>query len=283
MIPATFEYIKATSTSHALDLLAEHGDEAKLLAGGHSLIPIMKLRMNNPEVVIDISKALSNDFSFHDKYILIGAGATHGEIESDKIINNYLPMMADAASMIGDPQVRNKGTIGGSLAHSDPAADWPGVVLALGGSIHIKSKSGNRKTNADNFFKGMFYTDLGASEIIENVEIPTPKSSTKMAYCKFPQPASRYAIVGCAVCLEMEGDTCTNARVAMNGVAGYAYREKGVEESLQGQKLTAEIVANAASKAGEGIEAMSDHFASSEYRIHLAKVFVRRAIEKALA
>ncbi len=263
-------------------MLNEHGEDAKLLAGGHSLLPAMKLRMNRPTMLIDISKAGLTGISDLGDKIQIGACTTHAELETDKIIQHNLPMMAKAASKIGDPQVRNRGTIGGSLAHADPAADWPGVVLALGATIHVAGPDGERAIAADDFFISIFTTALKEGEIITAIDIPKMKQKASAAYVKFEQPASRYAIVGCAVNAEMNGPMCADIRIAFNGVSGAAFRDTALEEKLKGQKLDEESVNAACKEAAEGRHIMSDHFASDTYRKHLAGVIAERAIHEVL-
>ncbi len=282
MIPVEFQYKRANTVEEALELMQEHGSDAKILAGGHSLIPAMKLRLNDPGVLIDISHIdILGGIDDDPDDVVIKAGTTHAEIAASSIINQHLPVMAEAASLIGDPMVRNRGTIGGSLAHSDPAADWPAVVLALNGQIHLYSNEGIRFVEADEFFTGMFSTALQANELIMSIRFPKANAGCRSAYRKFSQPASRYAIVGAAVCLTSEGGVCKNARVAFNGLSTHAFRDSAVEQALVGKELNAENIRAAANLAGENAYVMSDHFASEEYRLHLAKVFAKRAIEAA--
>ena len=285
MIPASFEYKRASSVAEAIELLKGDGD-AKILAGGHSLIPAMKLRLNQPSVLIDIAKIEALNFiRDRGKYFAIGAATTHGAIATHKSMRNKIWWIGEAASCIGDLQVRNKGTIGGSIAHADPASDWPAVLLAANASIKIEGASGSRVVAAEDFFIGFFSTALAEGELITEVHIPDPTSSDtpnswRSSYQKFAQPASRFAIVGCAVNLQLSADgTIEKAYVAFNGVSDHAYRAKGVEAALVGQNLSPDTAAAASAAATEGADMiMSDHYADEAYRTHLAQVICKRAI-----
>lgn len=279
MIPSPFDYKQASSVKEALALLAEGGEDAYLLAGGHSLIPAMKLRMNSATVLIDISRIPEiHGIREEANAIHIGALTTHGEIEHSDVIQSHLPVMSSAASLIGDPQVRNKGTIGGSLAHADPAADWPGVLVALNATIHVTSNDGERVIPAEKFFMGLFTTALLEGELISSITVPKAGSTGNATYLKFAQPASRYAIVGCAAYLEKEGDICSEVRIAFNGVSGHAFRDRELENELKGKKLDASTIDEACQHAASNVHVMSDHFASENYRKHLATVFAARAV-----
>jgi aerobic carbon-monoxide dehydrogenase medium subunit len=289
MIPASFDYIKASSVSEAIGFLKGNPD-AKILAGGHSLIPAMKLRLSQPAMLVDISTISELNFiRDRGKYIAIGAGTTHGTIASHKTIVNKIPMLAAAASLIGDPAVRNKGTIGGSIAHADPASDWPAVLIATDATIKVEGPFGDRTIPAADFFKGFFYTELGENELVTEIHVPDPTSSDapdsyRMAYEKFMQPASRFAIVGCAVKLKMGADgKIAEANVAFNGVSDHAYSATDVENALIGRELSTETAADVCHAATLGVELiMSDHYADEAYRKHLAKVICQRAIESCM-
>ena len=279
MIPSEFQYYRAGSVKEAIDLLSEKGPDAKILAGGHSLLPAMKLRFNNPAVLIDIGSI--PDLSYireEDGNLIIGAGTTHGELAASQLIGDSIPMLAETAATIGDLQVRNKGTIGGSLAHADPAADWPAALLAADAEIVINGASGSRVVAVVDFFKGLFTTDLGESEIITEIRVPRPPGNTLSTYLKFEQPASRFAIVGCAVMVTRNNGACENVRVAFNGVSATPFRDSGVEQALEGKSPDAETVAAASAKAAANVEVMGDHYASQDYRRHLARVFAKRAL-----
>ena len=271
MIPSSFTYQKANSVEEAIKALSS---DAKILAGGHSLIPTMKLRLNSPSKLIDIGSIASlRGIKESGTEIIIGAGTTHQEIASSKIIQSKLPMFAQGAASIGDVQVRNKGTIGGSLAHADPAADWAAVVLAADATLAVQGSNGLRKIKATEFFKGMFSTSLNEDEIITAIHVPIAAGS-KSAYVKFPQPASRFAIVGCAVLKTADG----KINVAYTGVSSCAFRDAGAEKALTGKKLDAASIEAASKAAAEGTNILSDHYASEKYRKHLAKVYLKRAL-----
>ncbi|MDX2302236.1 MAG: glyceraldehyde dehydrogenase subunit beta [Microscillaceae bacterium] len=278
MIPNEFEYLRAGSVDEAISLLQAHED-AKILAGGHSLIPVMKLRLNAPAQLIDISRVPElRSIREEGNTIVIGACVTHQEIASSELIQSKLPILAEAANMIGDVQVRNMGTIGGSLAHADPAADWPASMLATEAEIIVKGPNGERSIAASDFFVGLFTTMLEPLEILTGIRIPMPATHSKSTYVKFVQPASRFAIVGCAVVLEKNNGHIDNIKVAFTGVSTKAFRDVNVENALKGKSLDATNIAVAAEQAAEGVDVLGDHFASNEYRKHLAKVYLKRAL-----
>ncbi len=269
MIPATFEYTKATSVEDAIAGLA--GGDAKILAGGHSLLPAMKLRLNMAGKLVDISKLEAlKGVEIEDGEIVIGAATTHAAISNDPIVKEHLSFFAEGAHHIGDVQVRNHGTIGGSLAHADPAADWPALVLAADAAIEVQGVSGKRRIPAADFFEGLFTTALAEDEIITAIRVPVPEAGSKSTYMKFVQPASRFAIVGCAVVKPASG----GIRIAFTGVSDMAFRDTAAEAAY-GTGGT-EAACNAAL---ENVTIMSDHFASENYRKHLAKLYLRKALE----
>lgn len=277
MIPSNFTYIKAKSTDEAVSLLNEHGDEARLLAGGHSLIPALKLRLNDYQYLIDVSKIQElQQIDEKDGTIHIGAMATHGAILNSSLIQEKLSFFAQAADLIGDVQVRNVGTIGGSIAHADPSADWPALLLASEAHIHVQSASGSRTVAAEDFFQGLYTTALEDGEIITSIGVPI-RNGARSTYVKFMQPASRFAIVGCAAIVGGNG-TAQDARVAFSGVSATPFRDKGVESALEGNALNDETIRSAASQAAEGVSIMSDHYASEDYRKQMAKVYCKRAL-----
>lgn len=274
MIPVAFDYQKAGSVDEAIAALSS-GD-SKLLAGGHSLLPAMKLRLNQPAKLIDISRLEAlKGIREEAGEILIGAGATHADIANSDLIKNKLPFFAEAAALIGDVQVRNFGTIGGSLAHADPSADWPALVLVADATIEVKGSAGPKKIAATDFFTGFFSTALGENDIITAIRIPIPAAGTKMNYQKFSQPASRFAIVGCAAMRSPDGKT----RIAFTGVAENAFRAIAAENSLSLQSISDTAIAAAADQALAAVDILGDHFASSEYRLHLAKVYLTKALK----
>ncbi|MCS6815943.1 MAG: xanthine dehydrogenase family protein subunit M [Blastocatellia bacterium] len=285
MIPTTFEYFRPTALSEALALLEQHRDEAKLLAGGHSLIPLMKLRLAQPRYIIDLGgvKELSYIRESGD-HLLIGAMTRHVEVETSEVLRQRCPLLAETAHQIGDVQVRNMGTIGGSLAHADPAADYPAAILALGAELRAVSTRGERWIPAEDFFVDMLTTALEPGEILVEVKVPALGPRTGAAYVKVAQKASGYALCGVAVVLAVDSNgVCQDAAVGITGVAPKAYRARAVEDALRGRMLDASTIADASAKAAEGIDPLEDLHASAEYRAHLARVWCRRAIEQARA
>ncbi|HIG76671.1 MAG TPA: xanthine dehydrogenase family protein subunit M [Gammaproteobacteria bacterium] len=278
MYAAEFDYVRASSIEEAISLKRANEDSS-LLAGGHSLIPAMKLRLSTPQKLIDISgldqlKNISNNGS----YISIGALCTHKQCAESDIIQSNCPALSDAASVIGDPHVRNKGTLGGALAHSDPQADYPGAVLALNATIIVEGSGGERTIEAVDYFTGLWETALGENEILTEVRIPTDRENANSCYLKFPQPASRYPYVGCGVSLSSSSGTCLDIRVGFSGVGEWAFRDSGIESALKGQPLNESTIASAAGKAAEGKAVLSDHFVSEEYRRAMAQVYAKRAL-----
>jgi carbon-monoxide dehydrogenase medium subunit len=282
MIPAQFAYHAPTSVKEALQFLQAHPD-AKLLAGGHSLLPMMKLRLARPADLIDLGRLSELRYIKEDGgTIAIGALTTHWMIESSALLKAKVPVLAEAAAQIGDVQVRNLGTIGGSLAHADPAADYPATVLALEASMVAEGPKGRRSISSTGFFTGMLATALTPQEILREVRVPLA-ARTGSAYLKFPHPASGFAVVGVAAVVTVDAKgKCERARIGVTGVASTAYRATAVENQLAGKALDAQTVASAAEKAAEAVDVNEDIFASAEYRAHLARVYTKRAILKAV-
>ena len=279
MIPVAFDYERASSIDDAIAKLgASNG--GKLIAGGHSLVPLMKLRLSEPGKLVDISRipGLSGIKEAGGR-IEIGATTTHTEIASSKLLRDKCPMIAEAAAEIGDAQVRNRGTIGGSIAHADPAADFPAVVIALDAEIQLKSKSGARSVKASAFFRGFYDVDLQPGEIIVSIHFTPVKSA---AYAKLHQRASHYAVVGVAAALDVKGGVIQSARIGLTGATTHAMRLASVEKALAGKKADG-IAAAAASAAGDVADLNADLHASADYRKAMIPVFVKRAVEKALA
>ena len=280
MIPTQFDYKRASSIDEAIAMLAD-GD-AKLLAGGHSLVPLMKLRLSEPGTLIDIARIPGlSGVREKDGKIEIGATTVHHDVATSSLLLQQAPVVAEAAAEIGDPQVRNRGTLGGSLAHSDPAADMPAVVVALDAEIHLKGPNGWRAVKAENFFQDLFTVDMAENEIIAGVQFAPIR---KAAYAKLHQRASHYAIVGVCAALQVSGNTCTSARVAITGASTHAQRLTAVENALAGKELTQANIDAAAQLADQGLtDVNADIHASEAYRRAMAKVFTRRAIERAAA
>jgi len=283
MIPAQFDYARAKTLDEALTRLAQNED-AKILAGGHSLIPAMKLRLTQPPLLVDIGRIADLSYIREDNgQIRIGAMTTHYQIESSDLLKKICPLLPECAAHIGDPQVRNKGTIGGSLAHSDPAGDWPAAIIALNAEIVIVSKSGERTIKADDFFVDFLTTALKPGEILREIRINRTNGRTGQAYVKLHHPASGFAVVGVAANLSLNGDgTCDRASIGITGVAAKAYRARDVETALNNTKLNIDTIKNAASHATDGTDTNGDLFASAEYRRHLARVYTQRAVSAAL-
>ena len=270
MIPASFAYVKASSADEAISLISEHGDEAKLLAGGHSLIPMMILRLAVPSVLVDIAgvRDLSHVEDRGD-HIAIGALAKHRSIETSDLLIAQCPMLAPVASKVGDPQVRHRGTIGGSLAHSDPASDLPAAVLALGGSLIVQGPNGQREIAATDFFTGYFESALAEDEMLTEVKVPK-SPGTNLNYQKFNRRAQDWAIVGVAAA-QVDGAM----QVSLVNMGSTPLRATAVETALASGASAAE----AADEAANGTEAPTDLNASPEYRAHLARVLTKRALE----
>ena len=279
MIPAQFDYESPSTLNEALSLLASRED-AKILAGGHSLLPAMKLRLAQPALLVDIGGIGGLDYIRESgDGIAIGAMTTHAAIAGSELLHRSSPLLALAAAQIGDTQVRNRGTIGGSLAQAHPAADYPAAVMALDAHIVAHSRSGERVIPATKFFTGMFSTELRNDEILTEIRIPKT-SGEGVVYKKHHHPASGYAVVGVAVRLKVSASKIENAAVAVTGVSDIAYRATGVENALRGKPLGA--IAEAAAHAADGADAFGDTYASAEYRKHLATVLTRRALSQAV-
>ena len=284
MFPANFGYVAAKSVDEALQLLAKHGEEGKLLAGGHSLIPAMKLRLTAPRTLIDLGTVPGlSGVKLDGSNLIIGALTVHADVASSELVRKHMPGLADAASLIGDMQVRNRGTIGGSVAHADPAADLPVILTALNASFIARSSSGSRSIAADEFFTDFYTTAMTVNEILIEIRIPLPASGSGTAYVKLPHPASGYAVVSAGALITRHASgSCAAARVAVGGLSSGPARAVATEMELQGKPLTPQVIAAAAAKAAENTNPMDDAYAGAEYKRHMAAVFVRRAIEEAV-
>ncbi len=282
MIPAPFDYIAPATLEEAIRALNSHGEDAKLLSGGHSLLPMMKLRLANPKLLIDLSKipGLSGIRQEGDK-ITIGALTTHYQIESSELLKEKCLLLPQTARVIGDVQVRNRGTIGGSLAHADPAADMPAAMLALGAELRARGPAGERWFKAEEFFVGLLTTALDSAEILTEIRVPVLSGHCGTAYFKVPQKASGFAIVGVAVWLKAEGQRCTEIGIGVTGLDAKPFRAKRIEERLRGNKLVSSLVDEASSQVTQGVDPLSDIHASAEFRAHLARLYTATAIQEA--
>ena len=282
MIAQDFEYQAPASLNEALGLLAQ--EDTKVLAGGMSLIPLMKLRLAAPGQLVDIGRIADLNF-IHDEggVLRIGATTTHYQVESSPLIRSRCPLLAEAASHIGDIQVRNMGTIGGSIAHADPAADYPASLLALEARVSLVSSKGKRELPIGEFFVDTFTTALEPGEIIQAVIVPIEDQSVGTSYHKMVQPASGFAIVGVAARVQKSGGKIAMARVGVTGLSGKAFRATGVEKALEGTAGSPTDIQKASAQVAIGVDANSDLNASAAYRKHLAQVYTMRALAVAVS
>ena len=282
MIPSAFEYERASSVDDALAKLAATGGTGKLIAGGHSLVPLMKFRLNEPSTLIDIARIPGLAGVREQAGALeIGAATVHHDVATNSVLQAQCPVVSDAAATIGDPQVRNRGTLGGSLAHADPAADYPAVMLAVDAEILMQGPDGGRIVSAADFFQGLFTVDLSADEIITAIRFSPTRTAS---YAKLYQRASRFAIVGVAAALDVADGAVRSARVGLTGAGSHAVRLTAVEEALVGRAATPEAVAETAEGAGAGLEDVNDDIHASEaYRRAMIPVFTKRALVGAVA
>ena len=279
MIPAPFQYHKPTSVAEAAELLKKHGSDAKILAGGHSLIPLMKLRLALPEVIIDIGAIESMSYiQEREEGIAIGGTTHYVDIANSSTVPKAL---SEAAAQVADVQVRNRGTIGGSLAHSDPAADLPAALVALKGQIVTSSTNEHRTLESNEFFQDLFTTALREDEIISEILVPAESDETGSAYVKFGNKASHYAIVGVAASVTLTNGKCIEASIGVTGAGPAAYQASESISELVGSDLGDGAIEKASAKAGEGVDFNDDVHASGEYRAHLVTVFAERAIRLA--
>lgn len=283
MFPSPFTYHRAASISEAVQLLSANPG-AKLLAGGHSLLPLMKLRLANPATIVDIGGVaeLKGLGAVKDAF-RIGAATPHAVLAASAELREGCPVLAETASRIGDPAVRNRGTIGGSIAHADPGADLPGVLVALAATIEIAGKSGVRSVPAAEFFLGLMTTALGPEEVITDVVVPRLGKGEGAAYVKLPHPASRYAVIGAAAWVRQQKGKCAAARVVASGLVPSPVRLSRVERALEGSALDDAAVAAAAAHAAEdlGGDVIGDIFASAEYRRAVVGTYVAQAVGRA--
>ncbi|HEY7179751.1 MAG TPA: xanthine dehydrogenase family protein subunit M [Gaiella sp.] len=280
MIPARFDYDVAESVDHAVELLGEGGGDAKLLAGGHSLIPALKLRISRPSKLVDLGRlsdlAYVKDAGTH---VAVGALTRHAAVAADPLLQEHCPIVSFTAGQIGDPQVRHRGTLGGTLSHGDPASDMPAVILALGGELVARGKGGERTIPAAEFFTGVFETALAADEVLVEARVPKLGASTGWAYVKANRRAQDWATVAVAALVHRDDGKVAGASIGLVNMGGTPLRARAAEDALAGGAS----LADAAALAAEGAEPPSDLAGSAEYRAHLAQVIARRALEQALA
>jgi aerobic carbon-monoxide dehydrogenase medium subunit len=279
MIPAAFDYIRAGSLGQAIDLLQRDPEGTKLVAGGHTLIPTLKLRLASPALLVDIrGVAELKGISIDDRDIRIGALTTHAELLASQTLYDVVPIFRQAANRIADPQVRNRGTIGGSLANADPAADWPAVVIALNAEFQIAGPNGSRRVAAKDFFVDIFSTALEPNEVLAAIHLARPALGTRFTYRKIRHPASGYAVVGVAVGVRMEDGLVAEMSIGITGAANRAFSADVVTEFLKAKPLSSEAIEEAAKLLSEATECLSDHYASAEYRASLVRTETKRAL-----
>ena len=278
MIPASFDYVRASSLAQAISLLQKDPDGSKLVAGGHTLIPTLKLRLASPALLIDITGIEELKGIEVGDRVRIGALTTHAVLLASEPLRKVLPIFHQAADLIADPQVRNRGTIGGSLANADPAADWPAVVVALKGELELAGPAGWRRVAAKDFFVDIMTTALKPGEVLVAIHIPRPNPGAQFRYRKIRHPASGYAVVGVAVALCMHDGLVSEAAIAITGATGRAFAADSAGAQLTGKPLSSESIARAALLASEQADCLSDHYASADYRKHLVKTEVSRAL-----
>ena len=283
MIPAQFEYYCPRTLQEAFSILSEYQDEAKLLAGGQSLISVLKLRLASPRCLVDIGQVdgLRYIREEADGRIVLGAMTTYAEIRASKLLQSRCPLLPQTAAVIGDVQVRNRGTIGGSIAHADPAGDMPAAILALGADLKAVGPKGERWMKAEEFFHGLYETELAPDEILTEIRLPVV-TDRKMAYQKVARRPSDFAIVGVAVSMKLAKDgVCEDIAVAVTGVSDKPYRAGALEAKLKGNKLDAKLIAASAPAITENIDVNENIHASSDFRAHLARVYLGRTIAAA--
>lgn len=279
MIPQTFDYTAPKTLDEALALVGKGG---KPLAGGMSLIPMMKLRLATPEQLVDLGRIKDLDYiREEDGELHIGATTTHASVAGSAVVKSKCPLLAATAAAIGDPQIRNVGTMGGSVAHADPAADYPAALQALEAKVVIRGAKGDRTVSAADFFVDSFTTSLDAGEVVREVVVPVEQAGTGCSYQKMPQPASGFAIVGVAARVRRSGGKITLARIGVTGLSNIGYRASAAEKALEGTAGSADDIAKAAALVAHGVDANSDLHASAEYRKHLASVYAARALTAA--
>ena len=281
MIPMAFDYEVAESVDHAIDLLGQHGEDSKLLAGGHSLIPIMRLRLAAPTVLIDLGRLEELRYVRDGgDHLAIGAMTRHRDLLFNDLVKEHCGIVGWTAGLLGDPSVQHRGTLGGTLAHGDASGDMPSVITALEGELTIKGPDGERTVKAADFFQDYMVTNLGEQEVVTEVRVPKLGQNTGWSYKKFSRRSQDWATVGVAAVVERSNGSIGSARIALTSMGATPIRATAVEQALSG--ASPDAVAEAAQSADEGTNPSSDDAASAEFRRHLARVFTRRAVEEAL-
>jgi carbon-monoxide dehydrogenase medium subunit len=281
VIPVAFDYEVADSVDHAIELLGQHGEDSKLIAGGHSLIPIMRLRLAAPSVLIDLDRL--EDLRYvrdEGDHLAIGALTRHRDVHNNELVQEHCGIVGYTAGLLGDPSVQHRGTIGGTLAHGDPAGDMPAVISALEGTLVIQGPNGERTVAASDFFQDYLFTDLEPDEVVTEVRVPKLDQNTGWSYKKFSRRSQDWAIVGVAAVVEKSNGNIDSARIGLTSMGSTPIRASTVEEALSG--ASPDGIAEAAESAAEGTAPSSDDAASAEFRKHLARVWTRRAVEEAL-
>jgi carbon-monoxide dehydrogenase medium subunit len=281
VIPVAFDYEVADSVDHAIELLGQHGEDSKLIAGGHSLIPIMRLRLAAPSVLIDLDRL--EDLRYvrdEGDHLAIGALTRHRDVHNNELVQEHCGIVGYTAGLLGDPSVQHRGTIGGTLAHGDPAGDMPAVISALEGTFVIQGPNGERTVAASDFFQDYLFTDLEPDEVVTEVRVPKLDQNTGWSYKKFSRRSQDWAIVGVAAVVEKSNGNIDSARIGLTSMGSTPIRASTVEEALSG--ASPDGIASAAESAAEGTAPSSDDAASAEFRKHLARVWTRRAVEEAL-
>jgi carbon-monoxide dehydrogenase medium subunit len=283
MIPGSFEYYAPRSLSDAVKYLSEHKDDVKILSGGQSLLPLMKMRLSKPGYIVDIGRISGLDsITEEGDNLIIGALVTHAQIENSELLKQKCPLLPQTATTIADVQVRNRGTIGGSIAHADPAGDWPPAVLALDSEIKVAGPGGERWVKCDDFFLGLLMSVLKPDEVVTAIKVPIT-GNDKTAYLKAAPRSSGFAVVGVAVRMALEASAvCSQIALGITGITDKAFRAERVETMLAGRKLDTQLIEAAAGEATRNIDVIQDINGSSEYRAHLTQVYVARAIHAAM-
>jgi aerobic carbon-monoxide dehydrogenase medium subunit len=283
MIPGSFEYYAPTTLNDAVQYLSAHKDDVKILSGGQSLLPLMKMRLSKPGYIVDIGRISGLDsITQEGNNLIIGALVTHAQIEDSELLKQKCPLLPQTATTIADVQVRNRGTIGGSIAHADPAGDWPPAILALDAEIKVVGPSGERWVKCDDFFLGLMMSVLEPDEVVTAIRVPVT-GNDKTAYLKAAPRSSGFAVVGVAVRMALEASgMCSRIALGITGITDKAFRAQRVETMLAGKKLDTQLIEAAAAESTRNIDVIEDINGSNEYRAHLTHVYLARAIQTAM-